>query len=234
MPHKPLCSLVVCGNKEQNGKFTAKVEWLQKALSPLTFVQVDTNQFIYKCENMSFNLFLIQGEQDSIKLCRRICDKRDFIVVNGACCSIDKSLCVGSIFLPNFAINVEGHRTAFSPFLLRYARNLTEKCYGTYSAGGILQAKDNIINLLDIKWYRRSLSNICIDQETAIMGTMCAETKSKLCAVLYISDNLPLKQNLETVNLDTILFQKKILAKRKSLLIAVRIIMECAKKYESI
>lgn len=91
--------------------------------------------------------------------------------------------------MPNLAIKKERHRVAFSPFLLRCARQLTGRYGETYGTGEILQVRDVTTKVSDLKEYGR-LSNTCIDQETAIIGTIYGETKTKLCAVLYVSGNL--------------------------------------------
>lgn len=232
MPRKHLCSLLVCGNRDEKGKFTEKIRWLQRTLSFLKFVQVDINQLIYESENISLDLFLLQGELDSIEVCHRISNKRDFIVVNGACCSLDKTLCVGTIFLPNFAINMEGHQIAFPSFLLKYTKQFAKRHCKTYATGRMLQVKNVITRASNLQEHEE-FSDTCIDQETSIIATMCEKTKAKSCAVLYISDNLPLKQTLETVNLDPALLRRKMLAKRNSLLITVNTIMRCVREYES-
>ncbi len=233
MTKKQLLSLLICGNKGKDGKFKDKIHRLTK-INNVSIDQTSVNRLIFKLNNISFDIFLIQGKQDAVELSNRLCHTKEIIILNGACCSLDENLEVGTLFLPRLFLNERKKWIGFSSELGAHIKRITERYCQSYVCGKIIKVDDLITSPLYIKKLDIKSRDTCIDQETTIVGEACNRTKTMFGAILYVSDNLSLEQSPNVVNSDPTLFPKKKIAKRLSLEIALRTLCEWQKRYESL
>lgn len=223
--HNNYLCLLVLGNKDRDGSFKSKIKWVIQSIENAEIITNQSNRLFFQKCNYFFELYFAYGTDDCIQLFNSFLNNKKVIIATGSCCSLDKTINIGDIFIPYCSFDLKKNMILHNTNMINHAKKESLLIHEKVKIGKIIQVK-NIIEKLTTELTEMVDSNICLDLETAIIARLCRKNNIDFCAIHCVSDNLSLNQNLKYVKNNINLNTKKMNTKKKTINISITTLKE--------